>query len=160
VPRKPKRSSVLSENAPWLKQPASTIPTVLPVKTRQQTLPYGDLMWENFERLCLRLAEVEGEAEYWALYGTKGQAQDGIDIYVRHDGGKTYSVWQSKKHKKITTATIQNAVKHFLDGRWSSKSSTFYICFQTDIQDTKIQDELERQRGAFDLPLRFSSMGI
>jgi hypothetical protein len=145
VPKKPNESSVLSENEPWLKQPASTIPTLLPTKTRQQTLPYGDLTWENFERLCLRLAELEGEAEYWALYGTKGQAQDGIDIYVRHDGGKTYSVWQSKRHKTVTTGTIRNAIKYFLDGRWMSKSSSFYICFQADIQDIKVQDELETQ---------------
>ena len=129
---------LISENAPWLKQPANVIPTKIPVQTKQQHLPYGDLTWENFERLCLRLAEVQGNAEYWALYGAKGQAQDGIDIYVRHDAAKTYSVWQSKRHKKVTATTVRKAVKAFLDGKWASRASTFYICFQSDIQDTKI----------------------
>lgn len=137
--------SLISENAPWLKQPANAIPTKVPIRTNKQNLPYGDLTWENFERLCLRLAEVQGEAEYWALYGTKGQAQDGIDIYVRHDAAKNYSVWQSKRHKKVTATTVRNAAKAFRDGKWASKASTFHICFQTDIQDTKVQDELEKQ---------------
>ena len=66
---------------------------------------------------------------------------------MRHDGAKTYSVWQSKKHKKATATTVRTAVKAFLDGKWASKASNFYICFQTDIQDTKVQDELEKQAG-------------
>lgn len=147
MPKKTNDSVISSENAPWLKQPATEIPEKPPVKTKQQSLPYGDLTWENFERLCLRLAEVEGEAEYWALYGTKGQAQDGIDIYVRHDGARTYSVWQSKKHRKVTAATVRKAVRNFLDGKWASKCSSFYICFQATIQDTEVQDELEKQAG-------------
>lgn len=91
---------------------------------------------------------MQGNAEYWALYGAKGQAQDGIDIYVRHDAAKTYSVWQSKKLKKVTATTVRKAVKAFLDGKWASRASTFYICFQSDIQDTKVQDELEKQTSA------------
>ena len=145
MPKKTSEPVPISENAPWLKQPATAIPGNAPVKTKYQDLPYGDLTWENFERLCLRLAEVEGEAEYWALYGTQGQAQDGIDIYVRHHAAKDYSVWQSKKHKKVTATTVRNAAKAFLLGKWASKASTFYVCFQADIQDTTVQDELEKQ---------------
>ena len=143
--KKAAESGLICENPPWLRQPADAIPARFAVKTRLQELPYGDLTWENYERLCLRVAGTEGDPEYWALYGTKGQAQDGIDIYVRDDKGKSYSVWQSKKHKKVSANTILNAVNAFLGGTWASKASTFYICFQSDIQDTKVQNEIEKQ---------------
>jgi hypothetical protein len=164
VPTKANGSVLISENAPWLKQPATAAPEKPSVETKQQSLPYGDLTWENFERLCLRLAEIEGEAEYWALYGTKGQSQDGIDIYVRHDGARSYSVWQSKKYKKTTPTSIRKAAKEFLAGKWVTKSSTFYLCFQTSIQETKVQDELEKQasvlarRGITLIPLGAAEM--
>jgi hypothetical protein len=61
-----------------------------PARTSPQLLPFGSLAWENFERLCLRLAAERGEvvdsADYTAdarLYGARGQDQQGIDLYVR-----------------------------------------------------------------------------
>jgi hypothetical protein len=44
-----------------------------PVDTLEQELPFGKLTWQNFERLCLRLAGTDGDAEYYRLYGTEGQ---------------------------------------------------------------------------------------
>ena len=75
-----------------------------PVETRHQVLPFDCLAWENFERLCLRLAIGRGEVVHSAdfggnaaadgrgnardgrLYGVRGQDQQGIDLYVRLAG--------------------------------------------------------------------------
>ena len=73
-----------------------------PVDMHAQELPFGEITWQNFERLCFRLASLDSDVEYSRLYGTAGQEQGGIDIYVRHDKAKSYSVWQSKKRKKAS----------------------------------------------------------
>jgi len=54
-----------------------------PTTTQLQELPFRELTWEDFERLCLRLAREEAEVEYCRQYGTKGQSQAGIDLYAR-----------------------------------------------------------------------------
>jgi hypothetical protein len=59
-----------------------------PVRTRAQLLPLGALSWENFERLCLRLAQRESDVEHCQLYGLRGQAQQGIDLYGRLRRGR------------------------------------------------------------------------
>jgi hypothetical protein len=58
-----------------------SVPACEPVETRPQTLPFGELSWENFERLCYRLASKPERVEYVARYGRSGQAQEGIDLY-------------------------------------------------------------------------------
>jgi hypothetical protein len=52
-----------------------------PVETAHQALPTGGLSPENFERLCLRLASLEGTPYRARRYGIPGQKQYGIDIY-------------------------------------------------------------------------------
>ncbi|MGC2413331.1 MAG: hypothetical protein WA459_11630 [Stellaceae bacterium] len=39
-----------------LNAPPNGVPAHPPVTTRPQVLPFGELTWENFERLCYRLA--------------------------------------------------------------------------------------------------------
>ena len=65
----------------WLEKPPSTVMAPASI-TRAQELPLGSLAWEDFEKLCLRLVRLEPDTESCGLYGTKGQAQKGIDIYA------------------------------------------------------------------------------
>lgn len=57
----------------YLEVPASSTPLLPPVSTRAQDLPLEELTWENFERLCLRLARLEADVEHCRQYGTEGQ---------------------------------------------------------------------------------------
>jgi hypothetical protein len=57
-------------------------PVAPPVKTRHQELPFEKLTWEDFERLCLRLARRDGDVEHCQLYGVRGQSQEGIDLWL------------------------------------------------------------------------------
>ncbi|MFF6787247.1 hypothetical protein [Streptomyces sp. NPDC012510] len=54
-----------------------------PIATKSDYLPLDQLPWQDAERLFLRLAERDGRAEYAELYGTAGQGQEGIDLFVR-----------------------------------------------------------------------------
>ena len=134
------------ENPSWLTLPATVGLSRPPTRTRLQVLPFGELEWENFERLCYRLAKTNGDVEQWAvLYGARGQKQDGIDIYVRRPGAKLYACWQSKRHKQLTRTKLKAAISEFEKGAWAGKSDEFAIYTSASIQDTKLQTEIEVQ---------------
>jgi hypothetical protein len=140
------KTIVRMENPSWLTLPATGGLNRPPTRTRLQLLPFGELEWENFERLCYRLARTDGDVERWAaLYGSRGQKQEGIDIYVRRPGAKPYACWQSKRYKHLTPAKLKAAIAEFEKGGWATKSDEFAICTSASIQDTKIQTEIEIQ---------------
>lgn len=116
-----------------------------PVMTRAQVLPFGDLTWQNFERLCLRISATDGEAEACRLFGTQGQAQGGIDIYVRRRGSADYAVWQSKRRKSFGPIHVKAAVDDFLGGEWADKADRFVLCVQASLGSTQTLRGVEAQ---------------
>jgi hypothetical protein len=56
--------------------------------TRRREFPFMELSWDDFERLCVQLARQQGKAARCQRYGTPGEKQHGIDIYVA--GGRWY----------------------------------------------------------------------
>jgi len=76
-----------------------------PGQTRTQLLPLHSLSWENFERLCCRLAARSGDVADCRRYGISGQNQQGIDLYIRHSSRPSYSVWQCKRHETFWVCT-------------------------------------------------------
>ncbi|SPU44361.1 NACHT domain-containing protein [Brevundimonas diminuta] len=117
-----------------------------PVVSRKSALPLAQIEWSDFERLCLRLARAEGQAEHWQVYGTPGQAQGGIDIFVRQAGEARYVVWQSKRYTTMTVATIRSAVATFMAGAWAAKSERFVLATTADLTATKLADAVEAAR--------------
>jgi len=107
-------------------------------------LPFGELTWENFERLCYRLAGLAEHVEYVARYGRSGQAQQGIDLFARMATGK-YEVWQAKRYESITASDVKTIVSTFQTGTWKDKSDRLILAVQASLADTKIQDEIEAQ---------------
>lgn len=143
----------LLELPPALYRPPDRVEPSLPVVTRPGVLPLGELHWETFERLCLRLAAQGPDARHAKLYGRPGQAQQGIDIYVRRSTGR-YEVWQSKRYETFSALQIEKAVDKFVTGTWCSVSDTFTLCVRPPLRDTKQQDEIERQA------VRLRALGI
>jgi hypothetical protein len=115
--------------------------------TRPQILPFGELTWENFERLCYRLAGQGERVEHVARYGLHGQAQQGIDLFARLTSGK-YEVWQAKRYKSITASNVREMVETFLVGMWPAKSEQLVLAVQASLADTKVQDAIEREAAA------------
>ncbi len=134
----------LEELAPWLEAPLSS-KVEPPVETRQQELPLDRLRWEDFERLCVRLVRHEADIEHCQLYGERGQAQDGIDIFARHRGAGSYSVYQCKREEKFGPADIRAAVDKFLHGKWFARASEFVLCLTESGVRTQYAEVIEEQ---------------
>lgn len=116
-----------------------------PISTRIQDLPLNELTWPDFQRLCARLAQEQGDVEFSQEYGLPGQKQEGIDVYIRRHHSAKYVIWQCKRYQDITACVVKNAVDTFLAGDWVSRSDEFALCATCAIEDTKLADEIERQ---------------
>ncbi|MGW2016644.1 NACHT domain-containing protein [Streptomyces sp. NPDC001927] len=168
--------------APRAKAPArlhtlvslQTVPP--PVHTSEQLLPLERLAWENFERLCLQVAlergAVEASTDYadgdtvtgrmstfdaqaqGGLYGTRGQEQQGIDLYVRLPDGRdgdthgerVYLSLQSRRIQSLTAGRLKDAVTDFLAGSWAGVSRVFVYATSLSAVPQKVADEVRRQR--------------
>jgi hypothetical protein len=117
-----------------------------PAVTRDQALPFGELAWEDFERLCLRLARSEAEVIHCQLYGTPGQKQEGIDLYVKLALNNEYRVYQCKRENDFGASKIRKAVDKFLDGAWGKKAKTLVLCTKESLIATNRANEVEAQR--------------
>jgi energy-coupling factor transporter ATP-binding protein EcfA2 len=124
--------------------PPNGIPARRPTRTRAQRLPFEDLSWENFERLCLRLVATDARVERCARYGASGEAQQGIDVFARKRDG-AYSCLQAKRQKAFGPAKVRDAVDLFLGGTWAGRSNEFLLAVQADMGTTAVQEEIERQ---------------
>jgi energy-coupling factor transporter ATP-binding protein EcfA2 len=130
-------------NPTWLLDPPQGQPPAPPSVTRAQLLPFSDLIWQDFERLCLRLAKTEGKPDHWQLFGESGEEQGGIDIFVRHPNSNRYVVWQAKRHKVFSAAKLNAAVKLFLNGEWAGQTSTFVLATSTSLRSSKLVTAVE-----------------
>jgi NACHT domain len=131
------------ESPAWVLEPPDSDEVAPPIDTRAQELPFGGLSWQNFERLCLKLASMDGDAEYYRLYGTAGQEQGGIDIYVRRRSTAKYATWQSKRHESFNAAKVESAVTKFLAGGWAERSDRFVLCVRASLRSTETADKIE-----------------
>ena len=127
------------QGVPSVTSPVDGVPPAPPVTTRLQCLPFGELTWENFERLCHRLVALDGDVEHCARYGRQGDAQAGIDVYARQANGR-YHCLQAKRHRSFGAAQICDAVDLFLGGSWASRAEHFTIAVQSSLRSTNVQD--------------------
>ncbi|TBB28159.1 NACHT domain-containing protein [Rhizobium ruizarguesonis] len=140
-----KIEAVRSENPFWLTADPSGDGPPKPSAARRPALPLLDLGWENFERLCYRLAKCDGTVEKAWAYGTSGHEQLGIDVLVRlKDGG--YEAWQSKRHKKFGLAAVRQAISMFEQAEWAKHASRFVLAVACEVSDPKVVNELESAR--------------
>lgn len=130
----------------YLETPPSSPSVSPPVETRLQELPFGDLSWENFERLCLRLVRTEAEVEDCRLYGEKGDEQGGIDFYARERNSDKYKLYQCKRVEDFRPSKIEKAVSVFLDGDWKGDAHTFVLCTSDNLRSSQRSDKVEDQR--------------
>lgn len=104
----------------WLHAPPDGPEPRPPVETRGQVLPFVELSWPDFERLILRLVGREGEIDECSVYGTPGQAQDGLDVLATHrEHGNLRVCYQCKKVATFGPGDIVAAIDKFLSGKWA-----------------------------------------
>lgn len=150
--------SIMTRHSPipsYLVAPPSEPVPAPPIDTREQTLPLTKLTWVNFERLIVRLIRRDHEIIDSHLFGTSGQAQDGIDILaITADPSAPPICIQCKKIETLRPATIRAATDHFLRGSWKSKVNRFTLCVANRVRTTKQQEEVSAQR------IRLHALGI
>lgn len=127
---------------PWLLAPVSREHRP-PVQTKAQILPFGELDPLDFERLCVVLASEDGDPEVCRLYGTPGQAQDGIDVFARLTNGR-YATYQCKRYRKVRVSDIDAAVHAFDAGEWKIRSERFVFCTSQRAVATELTASIEQ----------------
>ncbi len=144
----------------WLELPASDAPISPPVITRPQILPLHELSWENFERLCLRYVRSKATVSRCQLYGKRGQAQQGIDLYARFSEPAFYGVYQCKRLKSFQPGDISEAVETFLGGTWSERARAFSICTSHSTESTGVAEAIEAAAQRLEaMDIRFDVLG-
>lgn len=131
----------------YLESPPDQLPSPPPVTTRMQELPFDGITWENFERLCLRIARREADIRQCFLYGERGQDQRGIDLigYAGDLLHRQVHVYQCKREEKLGPAKIREAVDRFVAGKWDPKPNRFVVCSSIPLRSTEVQDEIGLQ---------------
>lgn len=117
-----------------------------PVESLKQTLPFQELQWKNFERLCCRLIAELADIKFSYLYGTSGQAQYGIDIYAKRFKQEKFSVYQCKNVEEFSGTKLKKAVDKFLNNKWKNTTSEFTFCIAAEYNKTEQLDIFEEQR--------------
>ena len=128
-------------NLNYLNTPVQTIIDP-PIFTTCQELPLEKLSWEDFEKLCLAVVQVDFNINDCEIYGIKGQAQEGIDIYARQANGR-YNAYQCKKYQKFDLNDLSKAVEYFKEKKFYIQSDSLYLCTSCEWNTTQVQDEFE-----------------
>ena len=161
----PNQPSTWLGPASWMFLPPTACHVPAPIRTRCQVLPTEHLVWEDFERLCLRLIEldlepihvsatnldVEARMPAARLYGRRGQAQSGIDVYARdrlvpgeNPPSRRYVSLQARRTRTVTEAELRSSVEEFLEGRWAEVSRQFIYATSASTRSTELAHEIER----------------
>lgn len=158
----PEWPSTWSPPPTWMRSGPDGAGVDPPVETRPSVLPLGELSWKQFERLCLRILETDVKvvhaeartAPAARMYGTQGQAQDGIDLYARDSMplGQTppprrYVTLQARRVKGVTARALRDSVEDFLDGKWAPASRKFIYATSLSGASNDLRDEVERLAG-------------
>lgn len=122
-------------------------PPPVTVVTQLQSLPFGSLRWDDFEKLCLRLARSDHDVEDARRYGIPGQEQYGIDLFARRAGTGGYTVYQCKKVEQFGRADITAAADAFLEGPWAARADRFVLCTSRSLAPIQLADRLETEKG-------------
>lgn len=128
-------------NLSYLNTPPQTI-VDSPIDTTIQELPFEKLLWEDFEKLCLAVVQIDFSINDCEIYGIKGQAQEGIDIFARKSNGK-YSSYQCKRYQEFDLGDINKAVEYFKSKNFYSKSENLHLCTSCEWNKTQVQDKFE-----------------
>lgn len=128
-------------NLNYLYTPIQTIVDP-PIDTKEQELPLEKLSWEDFEKLCLAVVQIDFTINDCEIYGIKGQAQEGIDIYARQTNGR-YSSYQCKRYQEFELNDINKAVEYFKGKEFFDKSDKLFLCTSCEWNKTQVQDRFE-----------------
>ena len=84
------------------------------------------------------------------IYGTRGQAQSGIDVYARdplilgaESPRRRYVCLQARRTATVTQTQLRNSVDAFLTGKWADVSRKFIYATSATATSVHTADEIE-----------------
>src|SRR6476620_11128092 len=114
---------------------------VPPVDSQLDLLPTNLQRWEDFERLLLDLGKAELALRSLRYYGTRGQAQKGLDVVGINPEGKVEGI-QAKQVQRFTVAKLDTAVKKYTKSTVPFELVRFVVGVGTPVRDRKVADRL------------------
>jgi tetratricopeptide (TPR) repeat protein len=105
-----------------------------------------------FQELCHDIFEVQEGIATCEIYGTRGQAQKGIDLLASCNDGEATEVGQCKAEKSFSVSKIINASDEFFEHWefWKDWNIRRFILFVgCPLDDPKEQNEVKKQRARF-----------
>jgi predicted NACHT family NTPase len=132
----------------YLYTPTNTIVDP-PIDTTIQELPLEQLAWEDFEKLCLAIVQIDYPINDCEKYGTKGQGQEGIDIFARKTNGR-YNTYQCKRYQNFKLADLDKAVEYFKKKKFYHQSDSLHLCTSCEWNKTQVQDRFEELKTEFE----------
>lgn len=137
---------------PYLTEPASDRVTP-PASMSPSLLPFDQRSPEDFERICVAVAqEVDGLRDV-RLYGVPGQRQDGIDLVGWARNGRAV-VYQARRWASFSEGNLRRAVSDYAKTSAFS-AERFVVCVGTSARRIQMINELTRLRQTheFDIDL-------
>lgn len=117
-----------------------------PIYNNYATLPYGQLTWDVFENLCMRLVSAVYGAPHVSKYGSMGQGQSGFDILVRDPDSGRYRLYQCKKVQKFDGGDLRSAIAKWEKDKWYPVTDEFIVFSSDELINTSFIDEFELQK--------------
>jgi hypothetical protein len=119
--------------------------THAPVLTKLEALPFGEMPWEEFERIQWRiLRDVEG-LRHAQIYGERGQSQYGLDIVALAPDGAGVGL-QSKRYRRFGPSELTAAVKKFQKTKRPFVVNRLIIGVSRTVKSTAVAEKLAQLR--------------
>lgn len=146
--------SLVTDHAdgPWQSISLDPLLSRLPAEGSPGRVPAGedlrlDIGWDRFEQLLVAVAPgMEGLTDMrFRRYGTRGQAQGGIDLAGQRADG-SYVVVQCKDYQTFTPGNLHAAVETFAAGRRPFEAGRFIVAVSAKTGPTQLEDQLRASR--------------
>lgn len=141
----PEEDFVELDDAAWRTPVTDQI--AAPASADPGLLPFHERSWEDFERAMLVIAEHVDGLRSVRLYGTRGQAQKGIDLYGVDDDTRTVA-YQPKRVRSFDEGDLEAAVKAFDVKQRAVDAKRLVVCVGCETDRTQMSEKLQTLRKA------------
>ncbi len=155
--------SKISRSRPKLKPDikgvsVANLAQVPPPNAAARFLPLNEMLDENFEFICIDIAEREPEVVQADLKRSRGVEQFGADVEGFSIEHVPVLVISAKRYQKVTPTTLKKWGTDFLDayeGHWKGRGvKRFVIAATVEFNDDGLNDAIREEK------LRFGALGI
>ncbi|WP_020486308.1 hypothetical protein [Rhizobium leguminosarum] len=138
--------------------PTASLAQLPPPNTAARYLPLNEMLDENFEFICIDIAEREPEVAQADLKRSRGVEQFGADVEGFSTEHVPVLVISAKRYQKVTPTTLKKWGTDFLDaydGHWKGKGvKRFVIAATVELNDDGLNEAIREEKQ------RFGSLGI